>query len=251
MFMAGKNAIPKILISHLFKSFGNQTVLYDINLSAHQGEILTVLGRSGAGKSVLLKILVGIQRPDSGSVWIDEKDITGVDPYTMNRIRKKIGFLFQYSALYDSLTVEENVEFPLRRHTVMSDRERRERAMGLLSSVGVDAAADKFPSEISGGMRKRVALARALALNPEILLCDEPTAGLDPITAAEIDDLLKRMQEEQQITSIVVTHDLQSARTISTSVALLHKGKIVLHGSFDDLIHSENPFVRKFMQPAA
>lgn len=241
--------LPKILVSNLFKSFRAQTVLDDVSLSIRKGKTLVILGRSGAGKSVLLKIIVGLQQPDLGSVWINEQEITVMKLEDLNRIRKRIGFLFQYSALYDSLTVEENVGFPLRRHTELSGSERRDRAMELLSRVGVEAAAAKLPAEISGGMRKRVALARALALNPEILLCDEPTAGLDPITAAEIDDLIRRMQTERDITSIIVTHDLQSAKSISTEVALLHQGKIMMQGTFDDLIHSENPFVRKFMQP--
>jgi len=245
------NANPKILISHLFKAFGDQAVLDDVNLKVGRGETLVILGRSGAGKSVLLKIIVGIQAPDSGSIGIDGNEITDLDLDSLNQVRKNIGFLFQYSALYDSLTVEQNVEFPLRRHTDMGRTERKHRAFELLSAVGVENASPKLPSEISGGMRKRVALARALALGPEILLCDEPTAGLDPITAGEIDDLIKRMQVDRGITSIVVTHDLQSARTISTHVALLHHGRILMHGGFDDLLRSDNPFVRKFMIPAA
>jgi len=207
------NGKPKILISHLFKSFRTQTVLDDINLDIRKGETLVVLGRSGAGKSVLLKVLVGIQSADSGSVRIDGTDVTQAPLDMLNRVRKKIGFLFQYSALYDSLTVGENVAFPLRRHTDMPEAERKDRAFELLSRVGLEDAFSKLPSEISGGMRKRVALARALALNPEILLCDEPTSGLDPITAAEIDNWIKDMQNNRDITSIIVTHDLQSARS--------------------------------------
>lgn len=248
--MAGINGIPKILVSHLSKSFGAQAVLDDINLAVRKGETLVVMGRSGAGKSVLLKILVGIQKPDSGSsIRINEEEIAEARLKVLNRIRKKIGFLFQYSALYDSLTVEENVKFPLRRHTEMPETELKERAFELLARVGVAGASYKFPSEISGGMRKRVALARALALNPDILLCDEPTAGLDPITSAEINELIKRMQDEQALTSIVVTHDLQSTRAISTAVALLHQGRILMQGTFDDLVRSENPFIHRFMQP--
>lgn len=247
--MPGKNADPKILISHLVKTFNDQLILDDINLDIRRGETLVILGRSGAGKSVLLKIIVGIQKSESGSIHIDGTDITNLDLEDLNKVRKKIGFLFQYSALYDSLTVRENVEFPLLRHTDMSRQDRRERALELLSAVGVREAAPKLPAEISGGMRKRVALARALALGPEILLCDEPTAGLDPITSSEIDDLLRKMQLDRGITSIVVTHDLQSARTIATEVALLHGGRILMHGGFDDFLRSDNPFIRRFMLP--
>jgi phospholipid/cholesterol/gamma-HCH transport system ATP-binding protein len=249
--MAGIDDIPKILVSHLFKSFGTQVVLDDINLAVRKGGTVVVLGRSGAGKSVLLKILVGIQKPDSGSIWIDEEEITEANLKVLNQVRKKIGFLFQYSALYDSLTVEENVKFPLRRHTEMLETELKERVFELLARVEMAGTSSKLPSEISGGMRKRVALARALALNPDILLCDEPTAGLDPITSAEINELIRRMQEEQALTSIVVTHDLQSARKISTAVALLHQGKILMQGTFDDLVRSENPLIHQFMKPVA
>jgi len=247
--MAGGNGHNKIEISKLSKTFKSQTVLNGLDLAVPKGETLVILGRSGAGKSVLLKIMVGIQKPDSGSVRMDDEEITGARLDDLNRIRKKIGFLFQYSALYDSLTVGENVAFPLKRHTDMPEGEQHERAFELLSSVGVESAIDKLPAEISGGMRKRVALARALALDPEILLCDEPTAGLDPITSGEIDELIRNMQQEQEITSIVVTHDLQSARTISTDVALLHDGNILVRGTFDDLLRCGDPFVRRFMEP--
>jgi phospholipid/cholesterol/gamma-HCH transport system ATP-binding protein len=166
----------------------------------------------------------------------------------MNRLRIKMGFLFQNAALYDSLTVEQNVAFPLERHTKMSGPERSARVKELLSSVGMEQDLKKLPSNISGGMQKRVGLARALALQPEILLLDEPTAGLDPITSGEIDDLILKLQKEHDLTSVVVTHDLQSAKTISDQVALLDKGKVVLEGSFQELAESKDERVREFFK---
>ena len=239
----------KICISNLNKFFNGRHVLNNVSLTVRKGETLVILGRSGAGKSVLMKLIVGLQKPDSGSVWIDEEEITNLELDDLNRVRKKIGFLFQYSALFDSLSVEENVAFPLRRHTWMQDNEIKERVHHLLSLVSVEQTSEQFPAEISGGMRKRVALARALALDPEILLCDEPTAGLDPITANEIDELIRAMQKKKDLTSIVVTHDLQSAQTIATSAALLHQGEILVRGTFSDLARSEIPFVKRFIHP--
>jgi phospholipid/cholesterol/gamma-HCH transport system ATP-binding protein len=206
-----------------------------------------VLGRSGTGKSVLLKLLIGLQKPDAGEIEIDQQQITSLPLEEMNQLRKKIGFLFQSAALYDSLTVEENVAFPLRRHTKMNKQERRERVQELLARVGMEKALKKLPSDISGGMKKRVGLARALALDPEIMLLDEPTAGLDPITTAEIDDLIRDLQQERGITSIVVTHDMRSVQRVADRVALLNQGSIVMEGTPDDLQRSDDPFVRKFM----
>src|SRR5579864_870934 len=189
-----------IVIKDLHKSFGEQTVLNGINLSVEPGENLAVLGRSGTGKSVLLKLIIGLQQPDSGSICIHGQEIAGLAMNQLNEIRKKVGFLFQQAALYDSLTVQENVAFPLRRHSKMYDNERNERVHELLTSVGMDQDAHKMTAEISGGMQKRVGLARALALEPDILLFDEPTAGLDPITASEIVDLILELKKQRQVT---------------------------------------------------
>ena len=247
MHTTNENDSLPIQVKTLHKSFGEQAVLNGINLQVRPGETLSILGQSGTGKSVLLKLIVGLQVPDSGSICIHGKEIAGLPLDQLNEIRKKIGFLFQNSALYDSLTVEENVAFPLRRHIKMSDGERKKRVQELLSSVGMEQASQKMPGQISGGMQKRVGLARALALGPDILLFDEPTAGLDPITAAEIGELILKLQKERNMASIVVTHDIHGAQTVSDRVALLRDGQILIEGTFEDLQKSSDAFVVQFL----
>jgi phospholipid/cholesterol/gamma-HCH transport system ATP-binding protein len=244
---SSQKAAPPVQVRSLSKSFGEQTVLNGINLEVAHGETLSVLGRSGTGKSVLLKLIIGLHKPDSGTIRVHGQEITGLPLKLLNEARKKIGFLFQQAALYDSLTVEENVAFPLRRHSKMSDDGRNERVRELLASVGMDQDARKMPAEISGGMQKRVGLARALALEPDILLFDEPTAGLDPITAAEIDDLILRLQKERNMTSVVVTHDIHGARAVSDRLALMRDGQILIEGTFENLQKSRDTFVQKFL----
>ena len=241
-------ADPAIVVQSLHKSFGSQTVLKGIDLKIAQGETVAVLGRSGTGKSVLLKLIVGLQKPDSGSIRIHGKEIIELPLDELNEVRKKIGFLFQEAALYDSLTLEENVEFPLRRHNNISEKEQKDRARELLSRVGMENDLNKLPSQISGGMKKRIGLARALALDPDILLFDEPTAGLDPITASEIEELILNLQKERETASVVVTHDLHGAKTVSDRVALIHEGDILIEGTFDDLRNSDNKFVSQFLR---
>jgi phospholipid/cholesterol/gamma-HCH transport system ATP-binding protein len=239
---------PAIAVGELHKSFGAQKVLNGLSLAVDRGETLAVLGRSGTGKSVLLRIIIGLEKADSGSVRIHGEDISGMGLDQLGEIRKKMGFLFQHAALYDSLTVEENVAFPLQHHRQsMSKSEQRDRVVALLAEVGMEAGLKKMPSDISGGMQKRVGLARALALEPEILLLDEPTAGLDPISSGEIDDLVLKLQAEHQMASIVVTHDLHSAKTIADRLALLDKGKVVIEGNFEELQKSDIEFVREFL----
>jgi phospholipid/cholesterol/gamma-HCH transport system ATP-binding protein len=237
-----------VAVADLHKSFGSQKVLNGINLAVRRGETLAVLGRSGTGKSVLLRLVIGLEKPDSGSVRIQGQDIAGLALDQLGAIRKKMGFLFQHAALYDSLTVEQNVAFPLQHHRKdMSKSEQRDRVRELLAEVGMESGFSKMPSDISGGMQKRVGLARALALAPDILLLDEPTAGLDPIGSAEIDDLVLKLQKEHHMASIVVTHDLHSAKTIADRLALLSEGSVVIEGSFEELQESDIEFVREFL----
>jgi phospholipid/cholesterol/gamma-HCH transport system ATP-binding protein len=237
-----------LTVRDVHKSFGTQHVLDGIDLGVVRGETLAVLGRSGTGKSVLLKLIIGLESVDSGSICIQGQEIAGLGLTGMNRLRINMGFLFQHAALYDSLTVEQNVAFPLERHTKMSASERSARVIELLRSVGMEHDLGKMPSDISGGMQKRVGLARALALRPQILLLDEPTAGLDPITSGEIDDLVLKLQEEHALTTVVVTHDLQSAKTISDRLALLDRGKVAMEGTFQELAESNDEFVREFFK---
>jgi phospholipid/cholesterol/gamma-HCH transport system ATP-binding protein len=240
---------PVVVVNDLHKSFGVHKVLNGISLSVNRGETLAVLGRSGTGKSVLLRLIIGLETPDSGSVSIHGQDISRLALDQMSEIRKKMGFLFQHAALYDSLTVAENVAFPLAHHRQQLSRsERNDRVKQLLAEVGMEGSLDKMPSDISGVMQKRVGLARALALEPEILLLDEPTAGLDPISSGEIDDLVLKLQHERQMASIVVTHDLHSAKTIANNLALLDKGNVVINGSFADLQQSDIGFVKDFLK---
>ena len=243
------DSAPFVAVDNLRKSFGSHTVLNGISLSVGRGETLAVLGRSGTGKSVLLRLIIGLEKPDSGSICIHGRNIAGLALDQMGEIRKKMGFLFQHAALYDSLTVAENVAFPLVHHRAeMSRLERTDRAKELLAEVGMEGDLDKMPSDISGGMQKRVGLARALALEPEILLLDEPTAGLDPISSGEIDDLILKLQRERQMASVVVTHDLHSARTIANRLALLDQGNVVIEGKYEDLDQSKIEFVKEFLK---
>jgi phospholipid/cholesterol/gamma-HCH transport system ATP-binding protein len=240
--------VPVVSVENLCKSFGHLKVLNGVSLRVNRGETLAVLGRSGTGKSVLLRLIIGLETPDSGSVRINGQNIAGLALDRLGAIRKKMGFLFQHAALYDSLTIQENVAFPLEHHRRdVSRSERADRVKQLLAEVGMGENLDKMPSDISGGMQKRVGLARALDLEPEILLLDEPTAGLDPISSGEINELILKLQRERQMASIVVTHDLHSARRIADRLALLNEGDVVIEGSFEDLQHSDNGFVKEFL----
>jgi len=249
--IAGENgADPTVLsVEDVHKSFGMHKVLNGISLRICRAETLAVLGRSGTGKSVLLRLIIGLEQPDSGSICIQGKDLATLSLDQMGEVRLKMGFLFQHAALYDSLTVAQNVAFPLQHHRRdMSKSDRQDRVEQLLAEVGMEKASQKMPSDISGGMQKRVGLARALALSPEILLLDEPTAGLDPISSGEIDELVLKLQKEHQMASIVVTHDLHSAKTISNRLALLDKGKVVIEGTFEELKQSNIGFVKDFLK---
>ncbi len=241
--------VPVIAVENVYKSFASHKVLNGINLRVNRGETLAVLGRSGTGKSVLLRLIIRLETLDSGSVCIHGQDIAGLPLDHMGKVRMKMGFLFQHAALYDSLTVAENIAFPLEHHRRdISRSERMDRVRQLLAEVGMEGDLNKMPSDISGGMQKRVGLARALALEPEILLLDEPTAGLDPISSGEIDNLILKLQRERKMASVVVTHDLHSARTIANHLALLDQGKVVIEGKFEKLQQSDIEFVKEFLK---
>ena len=240
--------MPFVAVENVHKTFGVHRVLNGVSLSVSRGEALAVLGRSGTGKSVLLRLIIGLEKPDTGSVCIHGQDIVGLALDRMGEIRKKMGYLFQHAALYDSLTVGGNVAFPMEHHRRdLSKAERDDRVKQLLAEVGMEGDIDKMPSDISGGMQKRVGLVRALALEPEILLLDEPTAGLDPISSAEFNELILKLQRERQMASIVVTHDLHSAKAIAGRLALLNEGNVVIEGTFSDLQQSDIGFVKEFL----
>jgi phospholipid/cholesterol/gamma-HCH transport system ATP-binding protein len=236
-----------IEFSHVSKWLGGRRVLDDVSFRIEPGRSVCVLGRSGTGKSVTLKHVVGLMTPDSGTVLVEGEDIARLGARDRSRVRQRIGFLFQNVALFDSIRVGENVEFPMRRHTRLRDAEIRARARRLLADVGLEADYQKMPAELSGGMRKRAGLARALALEPAILLADEPSAGLDPITAAEIDALLAGLKARLGTTLLVVTHNIPSARTIGDELIFLHEGRIIAQGAPAALGDSAIPLVRQFM----
>jgi len=223
-------------------------VLDDVSLVVPAGRAVCILGRSGTGKSVTLKHIVGLLRPDAGQVLVENEDITGLRGTDLARVRKRIGLLFQHAALFDSISVGENVAFPLRRHTRKPDAEIRARAQDLLGQVGLEHEYDKMPADLSGGMKKRAGLARALVLDPPILLADEPSAGLDPVTTAEIDALLLALNERSKTTLIVVTHNIPSARKLGDELVFLHEGRIIAQGDAAALEQSEDPLVREFMR---
>lgn len=241
------NGEPAIRFERVFKSFGNLRVLDDISFEIPRGRAFCILGRSGTGKSVTIKSLVGLIRPDSGRILVEGEDITRLEGSELARVRKGMGFLFQYSALFDSITVGENVAFPLRRHTHYSEEKIRGLAEEKLERVGLTGIYGKMPADISGGMRKRVGLARALVLNPPILLVDEPSSGLDPVTAGEIDELLLDLKLREKTTLVVVTHNIPSARRIGDELAMLHGGRILERGMPAQLEHSRHGLVREFM----
>lgn len=235
-------------LRHVTKRFGTRTVLSDVSLSLPAGRGYCVLGRSGTGKSVTLKHIVGLIKPDSGRVFVGGEDITDLSSRELARVRRHIGFLFQNAALFDSISVGENVAFPLRRHTRLSEVQIRARVGELLAAVGLAAERDKMPAALSGGMQKRAGLARALALDPALLLADEPSAGLDPVTAGEIDALLVERKRQSGTTLVVVTHNVPSARTIGDELVFLHEGTILAQGSADMLERSDHALVREFMK---
>jgi phospholipid/cholesterol/gamma-HCH transport system ATP-binding protein len=235
-------------IEQLKKSFGSNKVLNGIDFKIERGENLVIFGKSGSGKSVLIKCLVGLIEPDDGNVFLLGENIAGLQERELNMLRKKVGFLFQSAALYDSMTVRENLEFPLRDGAPKSKDEMEAVVMEALKNVGLEGAVDKMPSELSGGMRKRVGLARTLILKPEIMLYDEPTTGLDPITSKEISNLILAVQEKYNTASIIITHDVECARITANRMIIINEGLSVAEGTFKELSRSKDEWVRSFFE---
>ncbi len=236
-----------VRFDNVSKRFGALAVLDAVSFDIAKGTAFCLLGRSGTGKSVTLRHIVGLVEPDSGTVFVEERDIKGLSRRELGEVRTHMGFLFQNAALFDSMSVGDNVAFPMRRHTKLSDGDIRERARKKLADVGLEADYDKMPGDLSGGMKKRAGLARAMALDPSILLVDEPSAGLDPITAKEIDDLLVATKRGGT-TLVVVTHNIPSARVIGDDFAVLQEGRLLVHGTLEALDASEEPLVQAFMR---
>jgi phospholipid/cholesterol/gamma-HCH transport system ATP-binding protein len=237
-----------IELKGVYKSFGNNHVLRGVNLEVRCGESMVVIGGSGTGKSVLIKCVIGLLHHDRGEIFVDGREISGLNEGAWNELRKKFGMLFQRDALFDSLSVWENVGFALRRHTPLSEAEIRAAAAEKLKLVGMSGVEDLMPAQLSGGMRKRVSLARAIAMEPAILLYDEPTTGLDPIMSNVINDLIVTMRERLDVTSIAITHDMNSAYRIADRIAVLYKGEIIEVGTPEEIRSSANPIVEQFIR---
>jgi phospholipid/cholesterol/gamma-HCH transport system ATP-binding protein len=236
-------------VNEMQKSFGEKMVLQSITLHLKKGENLAILGKSGSGKSVLIKCIIGLIPLNSGEIHLWGKSLSDLKEKELNVLRKKIGFLFQSAALYDSMTVRENLEFPLRNDRELTTSEKENRILKTLENVGLSEAINKYPSELSGGMRKRIGLARTLMLNPEIMLYDEPTTGLDPITAKEISQLIVQLQKDTGTSSIIITHDMHCAKIASDRIAILNEGTFVGEGTFEELRNADNPFIQSFFEP--
>ena len=242
---------PIIQFKNVHKQFHRLVVLKGLSMEIEAGKCLVVIGASGTGKSVLLKHIVGLLRPDEGEVWFDRHRIDTLPERELMNVRKRIGFLFQMSALFDSMNVQRNVAFPLEEHTHLSPSEVSAIVESKLAMVGLPGIGSKMPSELSGGQKKRVALARAIALNPEIILYDEPTTGLDPVRADVINELIIKLQRELRVTSIVVTHDMHSAFKIADRIVMLHEGRIVYDGTPHEILDSKEESVRRFVMGEA
>ncbi len=239
-----------IRFDNVTKSFDDELVLDGVSIAVPRGTACCIMGRSGTGKSVTLKLLMGLLKPDKGHIYVNDIGIETLDSAGLVDVRKTMGFLFQYSALFDSLSVAENVAFPLRRHTRMSEAEIARSVRERLADVGLEADLDKMPLDLSGGMQKRVGLARALALKPSILLVDEPSSGLDPVTTREIDKLLMDLKSSSNTTMVVVTHNVSSARRIGDNLIILHEGHIVVQGTVEEVDQSQDEVVQQFMSSA-
>ena len=233
----------------LVKRFNGQLILDHIDLEIKDGEILVILGESGAGKSVLLKHLIGLLKPDQGSVMIDQVDISLMSEEELLGLRKQMGYLFQDGALYDFMSVYDNVAFPLREHTDLTEDAIEKKVKDILKSIDLDGIEEKLPSELSGGMRKRVSLARAIIMDSKVLFCDEPTSGLDPIRSRDISDLIKRVSAKLKCTTIVTSHDIPNSFRIADRLAVMRDGRIVIIGTREEILKSQNEFIKEFVNP--
>lgn len=239
--------MPIIKISGLSKSINRQEILKEISLEIKQGEILVVLGASGAGKSVFLKHLVGLFKPDSGTIEIESIDITKLSEKELIKIRRNIGYLFQDGALYDFMNIFENVAFPLEEHTNLKEKDIDQKVKETLSLVGLEGVDDKYPVELSGGMRKRAALARSIILNSKFLFCDEPTSGLDPILSREMTDLIRDISKQFRTTTVIASHDLKNSLRIADRLTLIYEGRLVLTGTKEEFLSSQDVYVKQFL----
>ncbi len=240
-----------VQLTNIYKRFGDEQVLAGLNLSVPRGETLVIMGRSGAGKSVILKHMIGLMAPDRGEVYFDGRRLDTLKHAELQQVRRRIGMLFQGAALFDSMTVAENVSLGLRKHTRMSEGEIREVVRAKLAAVGLSGVEEKMPAELSGGMRKRVGLARAIAMDPELVLYDEPTTGIDPITADAIKNLILDTRRQFGVTSVVVTHDVSNALKLGTLISLLVDGRIIFSGTAGEVKSTDNPYVRQFLEGSA
>ena len=237
-----------IQLVDVYKAFGSKEVLKGFSLTIPDGSTTSVIGGSGTGKSVMLKHIVGLLQPDSGDIWVDEHNVGRLDTESLYQLRRQVGFVFQFAALFDSMTIAENVGMGLRRLKEFTDADIEQRVEECLSLVDLDGYGERAPSELSGGQRKRAGLARAIATRPKYLLYDEPTTGLDPVTTAVIDELILRMADELGVTGVVITHDMKSAFRISDRIAMLYDGRVRFEGAPDDVEHADDPVVRGFIE---
>ena len=240
-----------IRLIDVYKSFGPKRVLEGFTLEVAEGETMVIIGYSGTGKSVAIKHIVGLLEPDRGEVWVDDREVARLPRRELYELRSHIGYVFQFAALFDSFTIGENVAMGLRKQQSLDEGEIRERVHEALDLVDLPNVENRFPAELSGGMRKRVGIARAIALRPKYILYDEPTTGLDPVTSAVIDQLMVRMRDRLGVTSIVITHDMRSAYTVGTRIAMLYEGRIRWVGTVDEIHHTTDPIVRQFIEGKA
>lgn len=240
---------PVIVVEHLYKKFGDHIVLDDFNLTINQEESVVVLGKSGAGKSVLIKCIIGLLQPDKGKIMVFDENVSELDQHELDRLRTKVGFLFQSNALYDSMTIRENLEFPLRRHLIeITQQEVDALVIENLENVNLAYTIDMVPAELSGGMAKRIALARTMILKPQIILYDEPTAGLDPVTAREIDSLIVKLQKKYHTSAIIISHDMHCVKKTADRVVLLLDGKCYAEGTYADFEQSKDEKIKQFFE---